>query len=141
METDLQTQMALTNEKNLFMLHNGIRLTHMEPDRAVAELDIAPESLNLRGIVHGGVYFTMADCAAGAAARTDGRAYVTVDADIHFLRGSSHGRLVAEARVRRRGRSVCRVDVSVTDGEGRLLCDVGCSMFCTGQPPVPSSGD
>ena len=136
LEINLQDHMELLNTTNIFMLHNGMRITRLEPDHATVELDIVPESLNLRGAVHGGVYFTMSDCAAGAAARTDGRVYVTLDADIHFLRGASQGHLIARAAVRRRGRSICRVDVSVTDEKGQLLCDMGCSMFCIGPAPA-----
>lgn len=136
LEISLQDHMELFNKANIFMLYNGMRITRLEPDRATVELDIVPESLNLRGAVHGGVYFTMSDCAASAAARTDGRAYVTLDADIHFLRGATQGHLIAQAVVRRRGRSICRVDVSVTDEKGQLLCDAGYSMFCTGPAPA-----
>lgn len=133
---NLQEQMDLVNGENHFMLYNGMRLTHLEADAATVEMDIVQDSQNLLGVVHGGVYFTMADCAAAAAARTDGRSYVTADSDIHFLRGSSEGRLSARAQVRRRGRRACRVVVSITSEEGLLLCDAGFTMYCTG--PFPS---
>lgn len=131
---DLNEHRERTNQENRFMVHNGMRLVVLEADRAVAELEVGPESLNLLGAVHGGVYFTMADCAAGAAARSGGCAYVTCDADIHFIRGAKSGLLQATAQVRHRGRTTCRVSVEITDGDGRLLCDVSCTMFRVGTP-------
>ena len=86
---DLNEHRERTNQENRFMVHNGMRLVVLEADRAVVELEVGPESLNLLGAVHGGVYFTMADCAAGAAARSGGSAYVNCDADIHVIRGAA----------------------------------------------------
>ena len=131
---DLNEHRERTNQENRFMVHNGMRLVVLEADRAVVELEVGPESLNLLGAVHGGVYFTMADCAAGAAARSGGSAYVTCDADIHFIRGAKSGLLRATAQVRHRGSTTCRVSVEITDGDGRLLCDVSCTMFRVDTP-------
>ena len=137
---DLQEQLDFANRENRFMLRSGIRVTRLERDLAVVELDAGEDSQNLFGALHGGVYFTMADCAAGAAARTDGGKYVTLDADIHFLHGVRGGKVSATAEVRHRGRSTCVVGVSITDGQGRLLSDVSCTMFRTGDFDSKSTG-
>ena len=64
---DFQAMIDATNSKNSFMLHNGIRLTVMEKDHAVVEAHLNRENRNLYGAVHGGMFLTMADCAAGCA--------------------------------------------------------------------------
>ena len=55
-----QNMIQATNEKNSFMLHNGIRLTKMERDHAVVEADLTQVNRNLYGAVHGGMFLTMA---------------------------------------------------------------------------------
>ena len=106
---------------NAFTNHNFIRLESVEPDTAVYRLDIAPESRNPYGMVHGGAMYTLADDAAGAAAHTDGRHYVTQSGDLHFLDNRAHGAIRATGRVRHRGRSTVLVAVEITDEAGALL--------------------
>lgn len=115
---------------NAFTAHNFIWLESVEPDLAVYRLDIRPESRNPYGMVHGGALYTLADDAAGAAAHSDGRHYVTQHGDLHFLDNRAHGIIRAAGRVRHRGRSTVLVDVSVTDAEGVLLATGAFSYFC-----------
>ena len=119
-----------SNKRNPFVLHNGIEIEDVFPDRSILRLTIRPESLNLHGLVHGGALFTLADNAAGCAASTDGRVYVTQQSDIHFLRVQSEGVLRAEARVRHRGRSTVLVDVNITGEESRLMATACFTYFC-----------
>ena len=82
--------------KNGFMHHNYIELESVEKDRAVFRLDIRPESCNPYGMVHGGAIYTLADNAAGTAAHSDGRYYVTQTSAMHFLHNQSRGIVRAE---------------------------------------------
>ena len=106
---------------NAFTDHNFIRLESAEADCAVYRLDIRPESRNPFGMVHGGALYTLADDAAGGAAHSDGRHYVTQHGDLHFLDNRAHGTIRATGRVRRRGRATVLVDVEVADEAGALL--------------------
>ena len=106
---------------NAFTAYNFIRLESVEPDRAVYCLDVRPESRNPWGMVHGGALYTLADDAAGGAAHSDGRHYVTQHGDLHFLDNRAHGTIRAAGRVRRRGRSTVLVEVEITGGDGALL--------------------
>ena len=115
---------------NAFTDHNFIRLESVEPDRAVYRLDIRPESRNPWGMVHGGALYTLADDAAGGAAHSDGRHYVTQHGDLHFLDNRAHGTIRAAARIRRRGRSTVLVDVEITDESGALLATGAFTYFC-----------
>ena len=115
---------------NAFTDHNFIRLESAEPDCVVYRLDIRPESRNPWGMVHGGALYTLADDAAGGAAHSDGRHYVTQHGDLHFLDNRAHGTIRAAGRVRRRGRSTVLVDVEITDEGGALLATGAFSYFC-----------
>lgn len=117
-------------KKNAFMVHNYIELETVEPDHAVFRLDIRPESCNPHGIVHGGAIYTMADNAAGTAAYTDGRMYVTQTSALHFLRNQTHGTVWAEGKVRHRGKTTCLVSVDITGEGGKLLATGEFTFFC-----------
>ena len=106
---------------NAFTAHNFIRLESAEPDCVAYCLEIRPESRNPFGMVHGGALYTLADDAAGAAAHTDGRHYVTQSGNLHFLDNRAHGAIRATGRVRHRGRSTVLVAVEITDEAGALL--------------------
>lgn len=133
---DFQQKIDVTNQKNSFMSYNGIRLTHMEQDKAVVELDVSQQSLNLFGGIHGGVFLTMADCAAGGSARSGGGRFVTVSSSFEFFRNTQSGHVVATGIVRHRGHTICVSQVDVTDGDNRLLASGTFTMFRVGDEEV-----
>ena len=130
---DFTDKINATNSKNSFMLHNGIRLTQMEKDYARVEADLTRVNRNLYGAVHGGMFLTMGDCAAGGAARTNGMRYVTVSNSFEFFRNTKSDHLIAEGRIKSRGRTICVAEVEIHDGVGKLLCSGTFTLFCTGK--------
>ena len=82
--------------------------------------DAVPEMLNHQGTPHGGVIFSLADVAFGAACNArGGGAWVALSMTISFLAAAPPGaRLVAEARERRHGRRAGFYDVEVTTHAG-----------------------
>jgi uncharacterized protein (TIGR00369 family) len=82
---------------------------------AVATMQAGDEHLNDAGIVHGGAIATLADCAMGSAVCTtlDDEAPLTVEMKVNFLEPAEAGRLVATARVRRRGKRFIVVEAEV----------------------------
>ncbi len=133
---DFQKKIDITNEKNSFMSHNGIRLTQMELNKAVVEATVTDQSLNLFGGVHGGVFLTMADCAAGGSARSGGGRYVTVSSSFEFFQNTRSDHVTATGIVRHRGNTICVSQVDVTDGDGRLLASGTFTMFRVGDDDV-----
>ena len=131
--TELEKVIQERERKNGFMLHNFIELESVERDRAVFKLTIRPESKNPYGMVHGGALYTLADDAAGAAAHTDGRHYVTQNGSLHFLKNQPGGTIRAEGRVRRRGKATCLAVVDITNEAGELLATGDFSYFCIDQ--------
>lgn len=123
-----ETQARLA--RNAFAQYNHMELESVRPDRAVFRLEIRPESQNPYGMVHGGALYTMADNAAGTAAHTDGRAYVTQTSSLHFLRNQAAGTIRAEGRVRHRGKSTCLAEVDIMGRDGTLLATGEFTFFC-----------
>ena len=76
---------------NAFAVFNHLEVEHVEPDYAVFKLAIRPESKNPRGFVHGGLLAGMADNAAGYAAHSDGRTYVTQSSHMNYLHNQAPG--------------------------------------------------
>lgn len=118
---------------NAFALFNGIQTSSSSPDHGEAVLTIGPDSLNPYGLLHGGAYYTMADCAGGTACRTDGRNYVTLHGGLNFIRSARSGTVTARAVIRHRGHSTCQADVEITDEHGTLLATGNFTFFCIDQ--------
>ena len=73
-------------KKNLFCAYNHCEAMDIRKDYAEVRLKLVDESMNFRGTVHGGAYFTMADMCAGMVCRTDGRSYATQHASVEYIR-------------------------------------------------------
>lgn len=115
---------------NAFAIFNHLEVEHVEPDYAVFALNIRPESKNPFGFVHGGLLAGMADNAAGYAAHTDGRTYVTQSSHLTYMHNQAEGIIRAAGRVIHRGRTVCLVRVDITGTDGVLLVTGEVSYFC-----------
>lgn len=116
---------------NAYGRYNGVELVDIEKDRAVMKTTVTPDMLNPFGIVHGGLYFTLADCTTGAAVHTDGRKHVTLSSNFNFCKSVSEGVLLATAEVYKRGSSITLSRVRV-ECEGQLLAEGTFTYFCIG---------
>ena len=80
----------------------GIRRASMADGRSVFELGIRPEHMNPHGVVHGGVVYTLADCAMGGALTSvlePTERCATLELKINYLAPALAGELRAEACV------------------------------------------
>ena len=123
------------NEKSNFMVYNGMRVKSFRKDCAEIELNVGAHALNPYGIVHGGVLYAMADCAAGAAARSDGKTYVTLRGSLNYLQAASEGTITARSVVVYRGGTTCGIRVEITGEEDVLLAEGDFTMFCVKRTP------
>ena len=115
---------------NAFAAFNHLELSELEEDRCVFRLDVRDESKNPFGFVHGGLLAGMADNAAGYAAHTDGRTYVTQSSHLNYIHNQVGGVVWAEGRVLHRGRTVCLVRADIRGEDGTLLATGELSYFC-----------
>lgn len=115
--------------QNNFMDRNGISVIEVSEERAVLKSEIIDDFLNPYGYVHGGLLFTLADCAAGMLARTDGRKYVTQTANVNFIANVKDGTIIAKASFvsRKKRVSVVHVEIYWVD---TLLADFTFNMYC-----------
>jgi uncharacterized protein (TIGR00369 family) len=102
----------------------GIRVVAMGDGYARLEMAVEEKLLQIYGAVHGGATASLVDSAVGvaliSAIAPDERA-VTVELKLNFVAPVSRGRLIAEARLFQRGRTIAAGEVEVRNGEGRLI--------------------
>ena len=48
-------------------------------------MEVHPDGLNIMGMIHGGLLYSLADVVTGLTARADGRKYVTQSAHVNFI--------------------------------------------------------
>lgn len=129
-EQSLKEKSMEVNRCNPYVQLLGVEILDVASGFSRLRLVVRPEVLNPHGLVHGGALFSLADNAAGCAASTDGRTYVTQSGDIHFLRALASGVVFAEAKVRHRGRSTVLVEVSLSGEDEKLLATASFTYFC-----------
>jgi uncharacterized protein (TIGR00369 family) len=102
----------------------GTEWIDLDPDNARARITVEPRHLQPYGIVHGGVYATLAEsiCSAATfmAVREDNMVAMGQSNDTTFLRPIGEGTITATAKTRHRGRTTWVWDVEMADDEGRV---------------------
>ena len=102
----------------------GIRVEQATGDRVVLTCPVTPDLHQPFGLVHGGVYATLAETAASVGASLwfgDRGKVVGVSNHTDFLRAVRSGELRAEATPLSRGRTTQLWQVEITDEQGRLI--------------------
>jgi uncharacterized protein (TIGR00369 family) len=114
----------------------GFELDLVEEGRAVFSMEPAEHHYNPLGSVHGGVFATLLDSAAGCAVHSTlpaGVGYTSIDLNVKFVRGitADTGRVTCEGRVRNRGRRLALAEAALVDDRGRLLATAtsSCLIF------------
>lgn len=105
----------------------GATMTDIAPGTCTIELPFSEAVSQQQGFFHGGIIATLADNAGGYAALSlmpMGSEVVTLEYKVNFLRPAAGERLIAVGAVLRAGRSVTvtRVDVTIEQGNRRVLC-------------------
>ncbi|MGR3867649.1 PaaI family thioesterase [Streptomyces graminifolii] len=116
-------------------------LDEVEHGRAVFSLVPGEEHYNPIGSVHGGVYATLLDSAAGCAVQStlpQGMGYTSLDLTVKFLRPitADTGRVRAVGTVLNGGRRTALAQAELLDEKDRLLAHAtsSCLLF-----PVPGA--
>jgi uncharacterized protein (TIGR00369 family) len=104
----------------------GIKLKAAEIDHAELEMPFKESIVTIADIVHGGAISTLIDTAATAAAWSmpelpENPRGTTVALTVNFLAAARGTDLTASARVIRRGRTLCYIDIEVTTPPGDLI--------------------
>ncbi|MDQ0772102.1 uncharacterized protein (TIGR00369 family) [Streptomyces aurantiacus] len=119
----------------------GFTLEEVEHGRAVFALAPGEEHYNPIGSVHGGVYATLLDSAAGCAVQSvlpQGMAYTSLDLTLKFLRPITvdTGKVRAVGTVLNSGRRTALAQAELLDSADRLLAHAtsSCLLF-----PLPAA--
>lgn len=117
---DKQRFINKVNTRCEYNKYNHIFVTDVEPESAVVEAELRPESLNLLGMAHGGFVYSMCDVAAGVIIAQYADKFVTLSGNLYFMRPGKSKKLRCEARIIKRGRTVNVVETSVFDDSGAV---------------------
>ena len=102
----------------------GLRIEQASGDRVVLTCPVTPDLHQPFGLVHGGVYATLAETAASVGGSLwfgDRGKVVGVSNHTDFLRAVRRGELRAEATPLARGRTTQLWQVEIVDEQGRLI--------------------
>lgn len=105
----------------------GLEYLELRRGHCRVALTLKPHMVNYNGTPHGGVIFSLADAAFGAACNSHGELAVALNMTISFLTAAVPGsRLIAEANERRQGRRAGFYDVTVSTDDGVVVASVHC---------------
>lgn len=111
----------------------GLEFLEASAEKVVATLEVQDKHKQPYGLVHGGVYCSMAETVAsfGAVLALGEQARGSVGQSNHtdFLRGTREGTLTATATPLHVGRSVQLWNVDITDADGALAAQSKVRMF------------
>jgi 1,4-dihydroxy-2-naphthoyl-CoA hydrolase len=111
-----------------FDRHYGLELVSVSDEEIRAQVPVRDELLQPAGLVHGGVFASIAESLASMgtnrAVHEDGRLAVGLSSQTSFLRPITKGTIHAVARRRHRGRTTWVWEVDITDDDDRLCAVV-----------------
>jgi len=102
----------------------GLKITEVSDDLLRGEVAVRDELKQPAGLVHGGVYASIAESLAslgtGLAVMPEGKLAMGLSNQTSFLRPITEGTIHAQAVRRHRGRTTWVWEVEVSDDQGRL---------------------
>jgi 1,4-dihydroxy-2-naphthoyl-CoA hydrolase len=102
----------------------GLEVTELSAERATGRVAVRDELKQPAGLVHGGVYASIAESLASLATAItvlpEGKMAVGLSNQTSFLRPITEGVIVAEATPKHRGRTTWVWEVEIFDGDGQL---------------------
>jgi 1,4-dihydroxy-2-naphthoyl-CoA hydrolase len=107
-----------------FDRHYGLEIVSMDENEVRAQVRVRDELLQPAGLVHGGVFASMAESitsiATWLAVNEEGKSAQGLSNQTSFLRPITDGTIHAIARRRHRGRTTWVWEVDITDDQDRL---------------------
>lgn len=127
---DYSDLLERVNSGAFFGPSSGVKVTAIRQYEAEGVLEVRKDTYNPLGVIHGGALFTLADTVTGTAAYTIGnRPCVTLDSSMQFLAAARGDRIHCLAKPKKLGRTIVVYDVTLTDGEERLVASGTFTFF------------
>lgn len=109
-------------ESDLYDRSQGFRLVSITDNDIVVSMTVREDQINFLGGTHGGVLFSLADCAFSLASNAYGEPAVAIDTHLAITAPSQVGdELTATVRELTRGRTLATYRVDVTRADGRIV--------------------
>ncbi len=121
---DYSTKVRTTASKCPFFKLLSMRLAEVEIGRSLVEIDLDEKHLQPFGVAHGGVFAAIIDAACFWAVYPEADedlGMTTVDLKVNYLAPASAGKLIAEGRCIKLGKTLGVGEATVTDGNGKIL--------------------
>jgi 1,4-dihydroxy-2-naphthoyl-CoA hydrolase len=123
----------------------GLEVLEWSDEEVRAQVRVRDELRQHAGIVHGGVFASIAESIASMgtwlAVRDDGNAALGMSNQTSFLRPIVDGTIHAVARRRHRGRTTWVWEVDISDDAGRLCALVRMTIAVRERPDGPAPAD
>lgn len=121
----------------------GLEIVESSPERMQGRLAVQDKLKQPFGLIHGGVYATVAESLASLgtalAVLPDGKHAVGMSNNTTFMRPILEGTIYAEARPRHRGRTTWVWDVEITN-DAQKLCATSRVTIAVREPPEARDG-
>jgi uncharacterized protein (TIGR00369 family) len=118
----------------------GLELLSVSSEAVSAQVRVRDELLQPAGLVHGGVFASIAESISSLATwwavQADGRIAQGLSNQTSFLRPITAGTIHATARRRHRGRTTWVWEVEITDDQERLCALVRMTIAVRDAPPA-----
>ncbi len=100
----------------------GIEIYDLREGHAGGKLAITRDHVNVFGLAHGGILFTLADHVAGTCANSLGKKSLLVESSIQYLKAIVEGDMIfAEADLTYAGKTIGRIDVKLHRENGETV--------------------
>lgn len=122
------------NQVPYFQLMN-MKVCELNEEYARVEIDLAEKHMNPFHKIHGGVYCSILDTTAYWAVYChldENTGYTSLDLSIDYIRPCNFGKFIAIGKLVKIGRSICIGEVTVQDGNGKMLAH-GTSKLMAGK--------
>lgn len=125
MADDVSDFIVSISEKHPYYDHLGIEVKEAKDGKSRLEVEVKSELLQLFGTVHGGVFASLIDAAAGIAIYSElfkkDKAAVTQEFKINYYKPMSSGKIIAEGEVEHLGKGTATSNVKILNQEGELV--------------------
>ena len=109
-------------ESDPYASAQGFRLAEVTNTAITVSMVVREDQINFHGGTHGGVLFSLADCAFSLASNAHGDPAVAIDTHLAITSPSGVGdELTAIAHEMTRGRTLATYRVDVTRDDGRIV--------------------
>jgi uncharacterized protein (TIGR00369 family) len=99
----------------------GLEISYPDAETCVVTLDIKDFMFNPQGTLHGGVIAMMLDISMGHLLKRSVGAGMTLEMKTQYLRPARAGRIRAEGRFLKKGKSINYLETRLCDAGGSLL--------------------